>query len=142
MLLLQLILIIMWSIINNIVNASPDTNECGSANGGCAHYCSNTLGSFTCSCSSGFVLAGNNLNCTGKTLCTVCLTVHDTCPADVDECSANIDGCAQSCTNTVGSYQCGCGAGYTLNSDGHTCDGMIMYYQPIMVLCANYFRYK
>ena len=43
--------------------------------------------------------------------------------ADIDECANNTDGCAQTCTNTVGSYQCSCETGYTLNSDGHACDG-------------------
>ena len=45
-----------------------DTNECGNANGGCEHYCNNTVGSFTCSCNTGFELAEDNLNCTGKKL--------------------------------------------------------------------------
>ena len=48
--------------------------------------------------------------------------------ADVDQCAANTDGCAQTCTNTAGSYQCSCDAGYTLNSDGHTCDGKTMLF--------------
>ena len=43
---------------------------------------------------------------------------------DVDECGA--DGCSQTCTNTQGSFTCGCNDGYVLNVDGTTCDGMYM----------------
>ena len=63
-------------IINHLVyiTTAADTNECGSANGGCEHNCNNTVGSFTCSCRPGFVLAGNNLNCTGSL--NYCLSYH------------------------------------------------------------------
>ena len=44
---------------------------------------------------------------------------------DVNECNTNNGSCAQNCTNTVGSYYCTCGTGYTLNSDNHACNGMI-----------------
>ena len=42
---------------------------------------------------------------------------------DINECATNNGGCEQICNNTAGSYQCSCGPGYTLNSDGHACDG-------------------
>ncbi len=45
--------------------------------------------------------------------------------ADVNECNSNNGGCAQTCTNTVGSFTCSCGSGYTLStSNGRTCNGM------------------
>lgn len=45
---------------------------------------------------------------------------------DVDECALGSDNmCAQNCQNTVGSYTCSCNTGYTLSSDGYTCDGEI-----------------
>ena len=31
--------------------------------------------------------------------------------------------CDQKCTNTRGSFTCGCGARYRLNDDGRTCSG-------------------
>ena len=43
--------------------------------------------------------------------------------ADVNECSVNNGGCSDVCTNTVGSYQCSCSTGFTLQSDGKTCTG-------------------
>ena len=41
-------------------------NECATNNGGCAHICTDTEGSFTCSCRSGFELASNGLDCNGE----------------------------------------------------------------------------
>ena len=33
-------------------------------------------------------------------------------------------GCGPACTNTVGSYKCGCIEGFTVSADGITCIGM------------------
>ena len=46
---------------------------------------------------------------------------------DVDECTQNIHNCEHTCENTVGSFLCGCNAGYELTSDGRTCQGMNMH---------------
>ena len=35
-------------------------------NGGCAQMCDNNQGSFECSCGTGYILAGNALNCDGR----------------------------------------------------------------------------
>ncbi|GFN75037.1 fibrillin-2-like isoform x23 [Plakobranchus ocellatus] len=40
-----------------------DVNECAQNNGGCAHECQNTRGSFTCSCRPGYVLGADNRSC-------------------------------------------------------------------------------
>ena len=42
---------------------------------------------------------------------------------DVDECQLETDNCAQVCTNTPGSYMCGCDPGYELDGDGFSCNG-------------------
>ena len=42
---------------------------------------------------------------------------------DINECGQNNGGCVQFCNNTVGSFFCTCGNGYSLNEDGHQCDG-------------------
>ena len=38
--------------------------------------------------------------------------------------SPNRGGCSQGCQNTIGSYSCYCGTGYTLNSDEKSCDNI------------------
>ena len=51
--------------------------------------------------------------------------------ADANECSlgthactcGGLAGCTALCTDTAGSYTCGCSAGYVLNTDGVTCVG-------------------
>ena len=54
---------------------------------------------------------------------------------DVDECGDITDGCSQTCTNTEGSFTCGCNDGYVLNVDGTTCDGMYMLHVYYYVKC-------
>ena len=61
--------------------------------------------------------------------------------SDINECDVNTDNCSQFCNNTIGSYQCYCEDGYTLDSDEHTCNGIIL------VLCIvgrapDYFNYS
>ena len=43
--------------------------------------------------------------------------------SDNDECSLGTHNCIQTCTNTEGSFYCGCSTGFQLNSDGATCNG-------------------
>lgn len=46
-----------------------DVNECRHYPGRlCAHKCENTLGSYKCSCTTGFALAADGRNCDGKTI--------------------------------------------------------------------------
>ncbi len=40
-------------------------NECSTSNGGCDGQCTNTKGSYTCSCESGFVVGTNGRSCEG-----------------------------------------------------------------------------
>ncbi|EGD73460.1 hypothetical protein PTSG_12267 [Salpingoeca rosetta] len=85
--------------------ASSDSNGCDEARG----VCSNTAGSYQCSCESGWQLASNGRDCEDVNECA-------------DEADNECDALVGSCTNTIGSYTCSCGAGYELDSDGHTCE--------------------
>ena len=40
-----------------------EINECNQGNGGCEHTCTNTAGSFYCSCNTGYQLSGKH--CSG-----------------------------------------------------------------------------
>ncbi|KAI8494281.1 hypothetical protein Bbelb_280410 [Branchiostoma belcheri] len=91
-----------WS--NNAPSCS-DIDECSAANGGCDHVCTNTMGTFHCSCVTGFNLNADELSCD-----------------DNDECLIANGGCDQTCSNTIGSFLCSCGNGYVLNSNGYFCD--------------------
>ena len=110
-----------------------DINECLNSNGGCEQNCSNTLGSFECSCSSYFVLGANGKSCLGKhsillqdyinnlTIYIVdwklsyslCHPFSNTL-ADFDECSNNTHNCDlnATCNNTYGNFSCICSTGY------------------------------
>ena len=50
---------------------------------------------------------------------------------DIDECSDGTDSCSQVCTNTNGSFTCGCKNGYQLDTDEVTCNGMYKIYTYI-----------
>lgn len=41
---------------------------------------------------------------------------------EYDECTQTDHGCAQECINTLGSYECACGIGFELHSDGKNCE--------------------
>lgn len=47
-----------------------DIDECEVHNGGCDHYCRNTIGSFECRCRKGFKLLTDERSCQGRTLCS------------------------------------------------------------------------
>ncbi|CAH1794302.1 unnamed protein product [Owenia fusiformis] len=78
-----------------------DVDECSGNLDNCQHECSNTMGSFTCSCKPGYNLEPDNFTCT-----------------DINEC-AQVNpiaqmGCSQTCNNIPGSYYCSCFNGYVL----------------------------
>ena len=65
-------------VCNCVFSCSIDIDECETANGGCEQRCTNTIGSFFCSCDVGYRLDGDGLNCTGeqnRRLVKACLVV-------------------------------------------------------------------
>ena len=51
---------------NNILNYYSDINECSGGSHGCSQICTNTIGSYTCSCNSGYRLGSNGRTCIGN----------------------------------------------------------------------------
>ncbi|XP_078593732.1 uncharacterized protein LOC144871758 isoform X2 [Branchiostoma floridae x Branchiostoma japonicum] len=84
-----------------------DIDECWFGIAECEHTCTNTDGSYNCSCDPGFHLI-NETSCAEE--------------ADVDECATGNGGCEQNCVNTYLSYHCTCDDGYTLGTDGRSCN--------------------
>ena len=44
-----------------------DIDECAEGSDGCAQTCTNTIGSYSCSCASGFLLGSDEQECQGNT---------------------------------------------------------------------------
>ena len=93
-----------------------------------------------CSCSSGLRLGSDSKSCNGMLSHYYILSdainpfpsdIHQimypylcvSSPSDVNECAEGSSGCEQSCTNTEGSFQCECNAGYMLAGNGLSCIG-------------------
>lgn len=72
-------------------------------NGHCPQLCMPGPDGPRCECNIGFASVDRGRMC-----------------VDVDECQAD-DPCSQLCTNTKGSYDCSCVAGYELQTDHRTC---------------------
>ncbi|KAI4891035.1 hypothetical protein NFI96_013892 [Prochilodus magdalenae] len=84
---------------------AENVNECSEGNGRCDHECSNSMGSYHCSCRDGYSLSG-----------------HHRC-LDIDECQDIPDVCGSAkCKNLIGSYECLCEVGYVYNNETKTCD--------------------
>ncbi|XP_078488355.1 uncharacterized protein LOC100175634 isoform X2 [Ciona intestinalis] len=85
-------------------NVAADIDECtlGTHNCNTSATCTNTTGSFTCACKTGFT--GDGVSCT-----------------DIDECTLGTHNCNTNanCTNTIGSFTCICKTGFA--GDGLTC---------------------
>ena len=81
--------------------------------------CTDTEGSFLCTCNTGYT--GDGTECTGKIKLRHNYFEKTTIFTDVDECGLNTDTCDENaeCGNTQGSYMCTCLSGYS--GDGSDC---------------------
>ena len=111
-----------------------DVNECNSDDLNNCHEnanCTNTEGSFTCSCKPGYT--GDGVTCTSKLVMIIAflfsfsgsiVTCFPSMFIDIDECEMGTHTCSSnaSCTDTDGSFNCTCREGY--EGDGFNCTGM------------------
>ncbi|XP_066270954.1 fibrillin-2-like [Branchiostoma lanceolatum] len=73
-------------------------------------------------CSPGYhVISGDVI--TRKCMANGIWTETDLFCEDINECTTLNGGCSQTCTNTIGSYNCSCTEGFVLDLDGHNCTG-------------------
>ena len=120
-----------------------DIDECEIDNGGCEQNCENTIGSFHCSCGSGYILHnvtqcdvnecqdvglmcnGNCENTIGSYYCHCSpgfTQQNESICVDIDECAMSNAGCEHICHNTQGGYFCSCNEGFELTThDIHVC---------------------
>lgn len=54
------------NLLTNSSFFTTDIDECGDGSGPCMHVCKNTIGSFECSCNTGFLLQNDGLSCEGN----------------------------------------------------------------------------
>ncbi|KAJ7390566.1 hypothetical protein OS493_024604, partial [Desmophyllum pertusum] len=96
-------------IMDNSLGTLGDVNECLSNNGGCQHRCVNRRGANrTCACYQGYK---SNPYDNRR-----CIDVNECHTGRVCSCGFTGSGnvCGARCTNTVGSFRCSCGNGYSL----------------------------
>lgn len=111
-----------------------DIDECNTAQHNCTELqtCTNTPGSFVCSCLPGYTESLiSPLLCEGIT----CIPTYISNTSvqfylkilifslDVNECDEGSDGCHQICTNTNGSFECSCQPEFELLPDQRRCNG-------------------
>ncbi|XP_030844927.1 fibropellin-3-like isoform X2 [Strongylocentrotus purpuratus] len=81
-----------------------DINECDLSSDVCRNgNCTNTDGSYYCTCNEVFEGTGN-----------------DSC-SDINEC-LGAHNCNQTCLNSAGNFSCSCRPGFELHDDGFTCN--------------------
>ncbi|KAH9488617.1 hypothetical protein Btru_061290 [Bulinus truncatus] len=82
-----------------------DIDECSNATRPCDAnaICTNTIGSFQCTCKGGFRKQGSNC-------------------VDINECQENIHNCQHVCINEIPYFTCACWEGFKLRTDNITCD--------------------
>lgn len=91
---------------NNASQSCEDINECLTVgnNRTCDHFCTNTIGSYKCSCREGY-----QVNHQDEATCS-----------DINECSFG-KVCSHNCLNTIGCFNCTCPEGHKLRYDGRKC---------------------
>ena len=86
----------------------------------CQQVCTNTEGSYECSCNRGYVVDYSDPSrCIGESYPSPLSLAEPLSLSDFDECGSQLEDCEQVCTNTEGSFSCSCWFGFI--SDGPFC---------------------
>ncbi|KAH3839277.1 hypothetical protein DPMN_112703 [Dreissena polymorpha] len=111
-------------------NCATDIDECDTPNK-CRSpdkVCSNSIGSYSCNCRSGFEKKHDTCEdideCAmlGLNTCSYLVDPTDATQCkDVNECAAGISGCQHMCLNSVGRFSCACYFGFELQEDRKQC---------------------
>ena len=67
-------------------------------------------------------------------LCVILTPVFCVLCVDGNECFTQKGGCNHQCINTLGSYECKCNAGYSLEEDGKTCSSEFYNYIVVILI--------
>ena len=90
----------------------------------CDQNCTNTIGSFNCSCNNGYVLDEDGRSCNGMYIHVLmiinCLLLYNFC-IDIDECLSGPCPSDLICRNTVGNFSCDCPDGTIDNGTDCIC---------------------
>jgi hypothetical protein len=93
-----------FQMISDSATNCEDIDECELQIHNCQQDCSNTEGSYVCSCRAGYELADDEMSCTAR-----------------EECANTV--CSHFCAVVSGNPICSCPNGYVLSSDSRTCSG-------------------
>nr|XP_046237621.1 fibulin-2 isoform X2 [Scatophagus argus] len=126
----------------NAVEEHEDVDECQLYLGQlCQHTCTNIWGSYRCGCHQGYILQQDGHSCapvspdednavredrpdvvpTQTTTTTTTTSRATTNPGHLSPCAEN-GPCSQQCTEMTGQAHCSCFPGFSLMTDGHTCE--------------------
>lgn len=108
---------VKWNVVLLNGTNCTDVNECATANGKCDQQCTNTYGSYYCSCRNGYRLEGDY----------VC--------EDINECLEGSAACSHECVNVPGGYYCNCPSGTRRN----TTTVLTVYQRQVAVQSCNGF---
>ena len=105
---------------------SLDIDECFVNADVCDHVCTNTIGSYTCSCNDGYALDDDGHTCNGNWM-FYSIEIYNPFSSfllDINECDSANGGCAQICINLLGTKNnCSCEIGYNVADDMINCEG-------------------
>ena len=108
--------------------------------------CTNTIGSYTCTCKEGYTGEGGVGACDGMRIHEdyICVYYALIIYADINECNEKNGGCSQICNNTISGHFCSCFPGYSLTNDNITCIGMLhmLVVELASSLTIPFFRYR